>query len=259
MKLTPPSDDVMWSKCRVGHNRHDWIYGTMVPPWPMSNMRIYSWRQYGGQHLDWWQDYCPAQDVVSQAIDLNGTWERHESLLYLDILKHGLPDPGKVIDFGCHLGWYSTIADRLGYDVTAIDVNAENALLARLNAPTATVHLGVVDEHAEILPAEKIRCVKIDLEGAEQWAVRMIEPSLEYRLCDFILMEVSPVFNTGYPALVDRIQSYGYDVYLVPSNDRDAPARFQDHPLKSVLTGPTFDPGLIPDLHQVDVMFTRTP
>ena len=225
----------------------------------MSEMWVYDWRSYGGDNLDWWQEYCPAQDVISRAIDIEGTWERHESALFVDILKHGLPDPNPVYDFGCQLGWYTTIAERLGYPVVACDVNAENVALTCRNAPEAAVFLGAVDEYAGVLPAMKMRCVKIDIEGAEQWAVRMIEPSLEYALIDYILMEVSPVFHDGYPALMERICSYGYDPWLIPSNDRDCPPRFDVEPLRALTHSPTLDLATVPDLHQVDVMFARKP
>ena len=249
----------MWSRCRVGHqDRHD-ILNVSTSPWPTSDMYVYDWWMYGGQNLDRWQEYCPGQDVISRALDDEGVWERHESALFVDILKHGLPDPAPVYDFGCQLGWYSALADRLGYPVVACDVNSENVALTRLNAPDADVFLGAVDKDCKPIWPQRMRCVKIDIEGAEQWAVRMIEPSLEYALIDYILMEVSPVFHDGYPALMERICSYGYDPWLIPSNDRDCPSRFDKEPLRALTHSPTLDLATVPGMHQVDVMFARKP
>lgn len=258
-RLTPPTDDVMWSKCRVGHWRQ---HGTIIvaiesPQWPMSTMEVYNWEDYGGPELDWWQEYCPAQDVVSRSIDQTGVWEPYESALFVDILKRGLPDPKPVLDFGCQIGWYSAIAERYGYPVFGYDVNPENVALAKRNAPNADMSRAVIDERSNVWAPQPIRVAKIDIEGAEQWAIRIIQQSLDDRLIDYVLMEVSPVFNDSYPDLVEQVAGYGYEVYVIPHS-----APRVDNPLETLMRHPLVEQdrrSVVAAFHQEDLLFARRP
>ena len=248
--LAPPTDDVMWSRCRVGHKSHR--TKTVRPSHRYFNgktprFKVYDWQRYGGDLLDKWDDYCPAQDIISQMIDRQGAWERNESKLFVDILTP--PPEGKVVlDFGCQIGWYSTIAAAYGYEVAAIDVSRENLQLAAVNiAALATepyqTYLGTVGEHASTFAAElPVRIAKIDIEGAERYAIDMLTPTLEAGNVDYLLMEVSPVFNDTYPALMKRLFGLGYVAFDLAATAwqpiRDVDAWFVG-------------------LHQTDVLFTR--
>lgn len=279
-RLTPPSDDVMWSKCRVGHMAHDTITlhnrgptWMLAKPIPVSHIyhpltfEVYDWFNYGGDALDKWQDYCPGQDIISREISQTGGWERYESLLFCDILYDGEQPRSEqmVLDFGCHLGWYSTIAITFGYTVAAIDANRENCHLTITNTQMngesgakASVFCGAVDEHAPLLDADMpVRVAKIDIEGAEQWAIRMLSPTLEARNVDYLLMEVSPVFNDTYPDLVEQIAGYGYDVYVIPHS-----APRVDNPLETLMRHLLVEQdrrSVVAAFHQEDLLFARRP
>ncbi len=259
-RLTPPTDDIMWSKCRVGHEQH----GTTIVAidethsLPMSTMEVYNWRDYGGDNLDWWDQYCPAQDIVSRSIEQTGMWEPYETALFVDILKRGAN--GVVIDFGCQLGWYTTLATNIipSYQVVAIDVNAENVALTQGNAPGTRVLLGSVDEHAQQLATDtQVRVAKIDIEGAEQWAIRMLRPTLEARNIAYLIMEVSPVFNDTYPDLVEQVAGYGYDTFVIPHT-----APRVDNPLEIIMRHPLVEAdrrGMVAAMHQENLLFARRP
>jgi len=208
---------------------------------------VYDWRRYGGDLLDKWDDYCPAQDVISQAIDREGVWERTETALFCDIVT-APPDGKLVLDMGCQIGWYSAIAAAYGYEVAAIDVSRENLSLAAVNvAGMATepyqTYLGVIDEHAPTFAADlRVRVAKIDIEGAERYAIDMLTPPLEAGNVDYLLMEVSPVFNSTYPALMERLFGLGYVAFDLAATGWE----------------PITDIGAwFVGLHQTDVLFTR--
>ena len=59
-----------------------------------------------------------------------------------------------------------------------------------------------------------MRLVKMDIEGAEEHALRVVWPLVKAGLVDHLLIELSPVFNDSYPALVDMIRGEGYRAWL---------------------------------------------
>ena len=104
-------------------------------------------------------------------------------------------------------------------------------------------YLGTVDEHAPTFAAElPIRIAKIDIEGAESYAIDMLIPPLEAGNVDYLLVEVSPVFNDTYPALMERLFGLGYVAF-----DLAAAAWHPIGDLDAWFEG----------LHQTDVLFTR--
>lgn len=210
LDLAPPQDDVMWTQCRAGHDEKHatsivfpnrvLLAGKQVA------FTVYDWERYMDKHVD----YCPGQDVISQAIDLRGAWERAESALFGDILNTGNRDVQVVVDFGSQIGWYSTIAAAYGYEVAAVDVNAENCDIAAINIGRAAtkqfgVFCGTVQETSPTLDVLPIRCVKIDIEGSEEWALKMLDASIAARTIDYLLIEISPVFNSSYPSIMQNL------------------------------------------------------
>lgn len=185
-------------------------------PWHRSIRRngwqIWEWRHYQGL-----AGYCPAQDDVSKSIDLNGDWEREETAVALSVVRPG----DLVVDFGSHIGWYTTHAARAGATVLAYDSDPENMRLLERNArprgheaPRVVSHLGwLVD--APALDALPIRLVKADVEGAEDQALRIIRRSLDAGLVDYLLIECSPEFADYYPALIDDLTARGYTAEIV--------------------------------------------
>lgn len=166
--------------------------------------------------------YCTGDDEVSRALLLQSRWEGFETSVALDILSH--TPPAWMLDIGSHVGWYSTIAARLGHSVIAFDADSEHLALLRRNTnrsdgggsilPVEPIHCWIDETTTPMTsPFGGIRLVKIDVEGHERDAIAMIEPLLDR--VDFILMEGSPEFaNQG--DIVGPLWARGFEVYVVP-------------------------------------------
>ena len=185
--------------------------------------------------------YCPARDAVSETIRALGVWEPRETALALQVLSTA--PPGSVaLDMGAQLGWFSLLAASCGVQSYAVEADGWNlgalgqSMIANgwqdrwhrcgfrvTSESSAGLISGMVASGSQ-----PIRFVKLDLEGAEDDAVRMLWPSIEAGNVDHMLMEVSPVFADYYPALLARIVKAGYRLYLLP------PKRQPPHVLDSV-------------------------
>ena len=250
--------------CHNGHNNHVTKQVAVklngehkgihdVPPIPehlATNLKlnIYDWKQYfetvdGNETHPMYETYCPGQDIISYSIDKQGVWEAYETLLVLDVLKNG-DAKDLVLDFGSHVGWYSILAATAGYKVASFDALAENIEMvksnAKLNGLTYRVFpfLSWIDEEAPLLPndRESVHFVKIDIEGLESHAIRMLEPLLAAQKVNYLMIEVSPVFGDYYPDLVEKIAGYGYKVYQIPGKGYQMDQQYGKSPLQVVKT-----------------------
>lgn len=218
--------------------------------------------------------YCPAHDAVSETIVSHGIWEPRETILILDVLSSGT-GAGLFLDIGAQVGWFSLCALASGRAVLAVDAELENlGLLAR---SASEVLAGLPNDgwaeldtmFARLGPAsppfrtQRYRMVKIDIEGAEAYAIDALMPSLVAGLVDHVLMEVSPVFKPGahYPDLVAGMIGLGYEAYRLPPKRRPpveyvdaesflAPYRFDNMP-------PAEMRAMVESWHQEDVWFRR--
>jgi len=156
--------------------------------------------------------YCTGQDDVSRTLQLYGHWENDETVLFKDILKKG--GKGWVIDIGCHLGWFSKIARNYDFPVLAYDGNKENVDIFGLNVKGAKcVYKFFKDDEKIVEDLPSVEIIKIDIEGAERFAVSAFENYLS--VTKNILMEVTPVFNPHYPELVQKLERAGFKTYFV--------------------------------------------
>jgi SAM-dependent methyltransferase len=231
------------------------------------DLTIYDWRIYSGDGMtggSFPYDWCTAQDVISYSIHMQGMWEGYETPLVLDILDGS---PGVVVDLGCQLGWYSTLAVSGGYETYAVDANAENLRLAgenmeRNRTDGAEGHMvyGWIDEHSHVVPLDgtRIRLLKMDVEGAEKDAVRMFALWFAAQTIDYALVEVSPVFNDTYAPLMEWISRCGYDLYKVPGKGWEHTAQYGEQPLETLREYCRLDPATIGETvagwHQENVL-----
>lgn len=186
--------------------------------------------------------YCPAHDAVSETIVTHRIWEPRETILALSVLETA--PPGSVMfDMGAQLGWFSMLAASCGVNALAFEADSDNALLmqkgAELNGWGQLLRPEEIEEIKEIRQRPLIesfygrigpetlatdasgfeggiRLAKIDLEGAEFEAIRVLWPAIEAGRLDHMLMEVSPCFADGYPELVQRMIDAGYRAYALP-------------------------------------------
>ena len=229
--LAPPTiGKDFYASCSVGHAEH----ASKVVHSGRLKYSIYDWRQYfrtenGNDTIPLYESYCPGQDIISYCIDVQGSWELTETLVVMDILQYGNQDD-VVLDFGSHIGWYSMLAAAAGYRVGSFDANAENIrhLLksAHLNGVSANIHpyLCWINSDFPDLPgnAERVRLLKVDVEGAEPTVKRICNKLFKAKKIDYAIIEISPTFNDKYPDMVERIANCGYDVYQIPPNNWQA-------------------------------------
>ena len=260
--LTQPNPGDKYASCQVGHKVHNTIMVHRelkgqpkiqdLPPIPdrlavKLDLHVYDWRSYfkvGNDNVPHqrFDEYCTGQDIISYCIDEQGIWEGHDTLVILDLLTDGVPDAGVVLDFGSHVGYYTTLAAIAGYHVAAVDASSENLSLVGINAginnvfDKVTMYKGWVDKSATIFPAdlEEVHFLKCDVEGAEKHVVDMCQLLWKARKIKYALIEISPVFNDSYPALVDKIVDCGYRVYQIPGKGFEQDKLFSERPLETL-------------------------
>ncbi len=185
--------------------------------------------------------YCPGAGELPSSLRVHGWWEPFSTLLMLDIL-HGQRAPS-VFDFGANAGWFTFAAVAAGAAVLAFEGDSDElaALDAgiaanRFNDRVSVRPLWIDARTPPSLPVGTIRFVKIDIEGAEPHAIRMLEPSLTDRLIDYLLVEITPSFGVGQE-LVDQVCSFGYTAHTMPDKGYD-PVLFAHSPLHCTLAEP---------------------
>lgn len=187
-----------YNTCQFGHARHKTKR--------VGGLVIFDWEEYQGL-----AGYCSGQDQVSMTIDLTGSWEVEETAKAMSVVEAG----DMVFDFGAHIGWYAHHAALLGAHVYAYEADWENVRLLRQNCPRLLVKVGWIEDMPPVTTLFPVRLVKIDVEGAEIEAVRIIRPLLDAGLVDSLLVECSPEFDSYYPELIDMLIGYGYTATVV--------------------------------------------
>lgn len=201
--------------------------------------------------------YCPAHDAVSETIVSHHIWEPRETVIALTVMASA-PEGSVVVDMGAQLGWYSLLGLSFGLMVEAWEADTANLDLLQQSAQVngwghllSAVHERIGPSTPPAPAEPRIRFAKIDLEGAEDEAIRVLWPAIEAGMLDFLLMEVSPVFADYYPELAQRILDAGYRAWRLPPK-RVPPVRLDALPGGLV----PWVPAMI-DPHQEDVIFQR--
>ncbi|MFN2592882.1 MAG: hypothetical protein ABR532_08650 [Candidatus Dormibacteria bacterium] len=253
--------------CQRGHDKHDALTVDVdlsrphgfhdLPPIPAGLapppflMRVFDWEDYGPG------PYCPARDVVSEAVATLGVWEPAETILTLQVCKG---QRGWVLDMGAQIGWFSLLALASGMRVYAVD--ADPAPLALLEeSATINAWSDRLTDHVERIgpatepydPAWRLRLAKVDVEGAEDEAVRMLMPLLRRGRIDHLLIEVSPVFASYYPAMLQDLMDLSYVGYLLP--DKSIPPAVLEDPERDLTRLGYRDLEGVADWHQRNVWF----
>lgn len=244
-------DPIVFDSCQAGHPHHERLRIDLnldgphhglpdIPGIPDYLAHVMRFEVYNYQLYRDTTGYCTGDDVVSFSIYTQGVWEGFETLLELDILHRGDRN-NLVLDFGGHVGWYSTLAAMDGYKVTAFEIDAENIDVLMHNAALNGVGENVtavnlwVDEHSPPLVVdERVEFLKCDIEGNEQHAYAMTADLFREQRVNYALLEISPVFNNSYPALIETIADLGYRPYLVPGKRWEHSDAFGEAPLDTL-------------------------
>lgn len=226
-------------------------------------LQIWDYRKYGEHGYEgagFPYEYCTGQDVVSYSIFEQGMWEGYETVAWLDILHRG--DRAKpVLDLGCQLGWYSVLAASAGYNVIAVDSDWEVLGLAVKNFVENTVGAvsiksvtGWFDRTVSPIDPEPVRAVKIDLEGAEVHALDWLYWCFADGTIDYALIELSPVFNDSYPAIVNHLLGWGYRLFEIPQKGWEGTADYSEDPLETLIQTPPFTVASLTGILQTNVL-----
>lgn len=193
---------IKYEQCQRNHKTHR----TQEVYTVLGKMTVYQWDLYKDKPL-----YCPGQDDISRTLINTGIWEKDLYSFVQNLLKAGNKDH-LVIDIGCHIGWYSRMAIQAGYTVDAYDGCQSHLDVFIKNVPGTIPHHVQFDKYlTDKYPIRKpIEFVKIDIEGAEQYAIKYLTVAL--RNVHNILMEVSPVFNDSYPELLRNLKNRGFTI-----------------------------------------------
>lgn len=237
-----------------------------LPPIPPSlatsfEMYVFDWELYNEEG-----PFCPAHDAVSQTIAQLGIWEPAETSLVLDICRSAPPD-SLILDIGAQIGWYSLLAASQGVNAIAFDADDEPLYLLASSAALNGWNHCITRETLRVGPDTEqmkwsgpIRLVKVDVEGAEDQAIRMLWPLIKSEAIDYLLIEVSPVFADYYGDLMVDLTLNGYSPFLLPPK-RTPPHSFE-HPLIDIGTWRIKERGQdlrnrVATWHQENVLFVR--
>lgn len=216
--------------CQAGHDSHE----TKTVQAQGLQYQVYDWESYfqtvdGNEVIPRWPDkVCQGQDIISYSLDRAKVWEKRETELVKELLSDGDRN-SYVLDFGSQIGYYSILAASMGYPVVSYDSSPENLELLKKSAELNGLSDKIrpvrcwIDEEwshgtfnwGEAGKVKKIRLVKVDIEGAEQYAIKYLSKQFEDKVIEYALIEVSPVFNDSYPDLVEWIVEKGYRCYQV--------------------------------------------
>lgn len=243
MKTTArhPADMTGWAEiaCQRGHKTHDAStvavdlskpHGYHDLPAVSSSlafsMQVFDWEDYGEG------PYCPGHDTVSETIATLGIWEPAETVLALKVCAGHAGE--RMVDLGAQIGWFSLLALAQGLEVDAIDADPEPLRLLRESASLndwggrlCTSHRRLGPDMWPFAPGPAVRFAKVDVEGAENEAIRILMPSLRRGRVEHLCVEVSPVFADYYPAMLRDLMDLGYVAYLLPGK-QTPPARLED-------------------------------
>lgn len=266
-------------RCGAGHDRHFTtrvpvcLAGQLLPDWPAVPpawacrfaLTVFDAGGYDGVNeamaaaggVD--GGYCTGDDEVSRSVLLHGGWEGYETVTAMALLDGG---DGVVVDVGAHVGWYSMLAARAGFEVLAVEAAPETCAMLEANAAVngfagrvRAVRGFVGSATAPVAPGQRIRLLKVDIEGLEWEAARVFEPALRAGDVDFALVELTPIFdNSRWEEAADLFGACGYDAYLVASKAWPDPAGFgRDVP--GALRALPFSPAVA--FRQENVVFAR--
>lgn len=228
---------------------------------PSFDMNVFEWMMY-----EEGEGYCPGHDAVSQTIAEEGIWEPAETSLVLDICQSAPPD-SLILDIGAQIGWYSLLAASQGVNSIAFDADDDPLYLLASSAALNNWDSRITRETLRVGPGTEqmkwsgpIRLAKIDVEGAEDQAIRMLWPLIKSEAIDYILIEISPVFADYYGDLMVDLTLNGYSPFLLPPK-RTPPHSFE-HPLIDINTWRIKERGQdlrdrVASWHQENVLFVR--
>lgn len=147
------------------------------------------------------------KDIISQCLRKHGNWETLETELVLDWMSGS---GGLFVDVGCHIGYYTLMMANHGHSVVAFEANPAYLKLLDKSLQTKEPLRSLVTIHNQrmgeekgcrlsdfIAPNQRIRLLKVDIEGGEPAVLRGAKDILH--LVDAAVIEISPCFHARTP------------------------------------------------------------
>jgi len=164
-------------------------------------------------------------DIISKCIHEKKCWEKRISEILIEILKNG---NHLFIDLGCHIGYYSILASLYNNKCISIDNNKHylNCFYKTIienylnNIKIKRIDINNIEKLKEITQKEKIRCVKISLNGNELVALSMFKPILQKKNIDYLIINYKKNTN-GIIFFLKIIEGYGYKIYDIGLSNND--------------------------------------
>lgn len=221
--------------CEVGHRTHEAVRVAIslrgqpevwdFPEIPERHAREFAmWVWDADRYAGHAGRYCPGQDEVSKAILEQHIWEGFATRVALEIMD-GARDGQCVVDVGCHVGWYSLLALTGPRDLWVFAIDADPEHLGLVERTTAEWVRGTrltscrawigPDTPTMVDDGLSVRLAKIDIEGQEHEAVRVLGDLLRAGHVDYLMVEASPEFGDSAPML-RQLESYGYRLAVLP-------------------------------------------
>lgn len=201
--------------------RHGYMDCAPVPEWLQPDpfrMEVWDWTK-GPYDPD--GPWCPARCIVSSTITELGIWEPRETIGLLHLFENARLDGGwDFVDIGAQLGWFSILALKFGLNVTAVEADPEVAAILSRNLDRNGTGWEILNERvgpgAWDLDTPRPTIVKIDIEGAEPYAVTMLERGIKNGTIQALVIEISPSFGIDYRPMVEKLVWAGFDIGFLP-------------------------------------------
>lgn len=212
--------------------RHGYLNFAPIPErlWvPPFKMEVWDWEAAAPASQPVEGEWCPMRCAISQTIAEHGIWEPPETLALLNVFEACRLDDGPwtFLDIGAQLGWFSMLAQHFGLYPWCIEADPEVAEILKRNLyrddrpdvkhpDSAIVEDYRIDSETRPIDSVMRTVVKIDIEGAEMDAIRVLRPSFESGAIRAALIETTPRFGVNVEQMALMMMVYGFNAYLLP-------------------------------------------
>lgn len=164
-------------------------------------------------------------DIISNCIIKKHCWYKFQTDLLIEILKDG---QHTFIDMGCHIGYYSLIGSAYNNNVLAIDksecyLRLLKKTIQENNIKNIKIVNTVLDSATNkniFENLDKIRCLKISLNGNEIGAVNLLKKQLKQKNIDYIFLNFNKTKKGGI-FLLKLMKKYGYNIFDLKYKDHN--------------------------------------
>lgn len=209
--------------------RHGYLNFAPIPErlWlPRFKMEVWDWTVAAEASEPVEGQWCPARCAISETIAEHGIWEPPETLTLLNLFEVArlVDEHWLFIDIGAQIGWFAMLAQFCGVPAVCWEADPEVADILERNLQRAGDQAPAVirDRIGPSTTSDGINLtapaiVKIDIEGAEPDAVRMLDPFFRSGHIKAALIETTPRFGVDVYAMADQmINEYGMVAHILP-------------------------------------------